>query len=980
MIQPLRAGDAAEIGGYRVFARLGAGGMGEVFLGRSASGRLVAIKVVRSELSEDPDFRIRFRREVDASRRVSAFHTAAVVAADADATPAWMVSEYIPGPSLEEAVRQHGPFPVQALRVLGAGLAEALEAIHASGLIHRDLKPSNILLAEDGPRVIDFGIVRALEGATVTQTGFMVGSVGFLSPEQLMADRITAAADVFALGAVLCAAAGLAPFGGGSAQAMLYRVVHTEPDLAGLPEQLREIVTACLAKDPAERPRPMDLVHMLTPGPTGDWLPPAVLGSIFERREHAQQIARLPGPGGLGGSAQSTESTESATPSWAAGVTGAGGASGVAGTTGVTPAAGVGTTGMTGVGPAAPAGGAGFGVPKPPGDAGTPPGGIGRSGVRGDDVPYVPSAPVPPPPSGSSVPPPPHGFAHGSGPGAPPATWPASYPPGPLHAPLPPHTPPRGTRLDRLPGGRRVWLTAIIATALIVLAGAGIATALLLGGDDGRRTTAGPTGSGTGAAPRKGGTLTVSINADSTSLDPFTTWYQAFGDGQRMAALYDPLVVFTQSSGKVEPHLAKSLAASPDGYTWTLELRPNVRFSDGTPLDAEAVKFNWQRHGEPAVKSAHANAVRGLSLVVVSPTRLDISLPAPDRTFDHLVADELAYIASPTALRANPEGFGKQPVGAGPFKLESWTPGDKQVFVRNPDYWQGPDKPLLDSLVFDVDTQKPVGPVIEGVADVNFQSATRDLQQARSAGLELVPTLNTGGVMLGFNAGRAPFDDRRARQAVAYALDGEALARDTGGTVTATRSVIPSTSPLRAQGLPGQPEPDKAKAQALFDELAREGKPVRFTVLAGQGEQRAMDAIKAQLAGFRNVTMDYRLADAAGFGDALTKRDFQGVWGYESGSDLDTWLFALTRSGYDANYLAYGNTAVDAAWDSVRAAATPQAKTAAYRTLLQALAADPPWWLYAEIAVFAVQRKGAVVGLDGAYADGILRWDRVGRG
>ncbi|MGW0664384.1 ABC transporter substrate-binding protein [Streptodolium elevatio] len=1037
MIQALRPGDPADVGGYRVVARLGAGGMGEVFLGRSASGRLVAIKVVRAELSVDPDFRARFRREVYASRRVSAFHTAAVVAADAAATPAWMVTEYIPGPSLEEAVRGHGAFPVHALRVLGAGLAEALEAIHACDLIHRDLKPSNILIAEDGPRVIDFGIARALEGATVTQTGYMVGSVGFLSPEQLQSERITPAADVFALGAVLCSAAGLAPFGGGSAQAMLYRVVHTEPDLTGLPPELRGIVADCLAKDPARRPQPTELVRMLTSDTTEDWLPDGVLASISERREHAQQLSRQaaagagsappafsvsPGRPAHPGPAKQPPAPEHGTShdpghdpnddpttgsnsavdpapghgsdSGARSGVGSGVGSGLGSGAGSGPnsgsASGFGTT--YGSVPASTAYD-GSVPPPPPGTPSTPPGAYPQpSHLNAPPPPTGPPQSPHSPPYGST----PHSSTpHSSSPhsspshsstphGTPPphSGWQSPYGPPSLPFPHQPAAPPRTSRLDRMPGGRRTWLAVVVVTTMAVLAGIGIGTAQLIGGgspsaksSDRPTDLNSPAQNPQGGGPR-GGTATVSINADSKTLDPVGTTYEAYADGQRMSALYDPLVVFRQSTGKVEPHLAKSLTSTPDGFTWSLELRPDVKFTDGTPLDAEAVKFNWDRHAQTP-DSMHSNAIRGAAMRVVSTTRLDITLPVPDLTYDHLVADELAYVGSPTAIRADPAGFGKKPVGAGPFMLQSWTPGDKQVFVRNPDYWQGPDRPLLDSLVFQVDTQQPMAPVIDGRADVNFQSANHDLQQARSADLELVPSVNAGGVMMGFNSGVAPFDDPKARQAVSLALDPDAIAKEAGTGAKAADSIVPSDSPLSA--VAPEHRPDAAKAQALFDELAAAGKPVSFKVTAGQGEQATLDAVKKQLAGFRNVTMTYELADAARFGEILRGRQFQAVWGYESGSDLDTWLFAITRGGYSGNYLAYRNDTVDTAWTTIRGARTPEAKAAAYRTLLTELAEDPPWWLYAEISVYAVQREGSLTGLDGAYADGVLRWDRVGK-
>ncbi|WP_308104228.1 protein kinase [Actinocorallia sp. API 0066] len=274
-MKPLVAGDPRAVGRYRLVARLGAGGMGEVFLGYSPGGRAVAVKLIHAAHAADPEFRRRFRLEVEAARKVGGFHTAPVVDADPDppdGTP-WMVTSYVRGPSLADVLRDHGPLPARTLRVLGAGLAEALEAIHAAGLIHRDLKPSNILLADDGPRVIDFGIARAVDasGATVK-----AGTAGFMSPELLVGDPLTPASDVFALGLVLAHASGVKPYGEGPAQALNYRVVHQDPDLTGLDPELGGLVRACLSRDPAPRPTPTHLLDLLAgPLPEG-WLPPPV--------------------------------------------------------------------------------------------------------------------------------------------------------------------------------------------------------------------------------------------------------------------------------------------------------------------------------------------------------------------------------------------------------------------------------------------------------------------------------------------------------------------------------------------------------------------------------------------------------------------------------------------------------------------------------------------------------------------------------
>jgi len=277
VIKDLRAGDPASVGPYQLLGRLGAGGMGEVYLAKSPGGRLVAIKLIRPELAEERGFRARFSSEISAAENVSGIYTAAVVDADAEAELPWMATVYVPGPSLTDAVDDNGPLPVKSVLALAAGLAEALQAIHRADLVHRDLKPSNVLLATDGPRVIDFGISRALERSMMTTTGMVMGSPGFMSPEQARGQQVGAPTDVFSLGAVLAyAATGGGPFGSGPTPALLYRVVNEEPDLTPVPARLRPLIEQCLAKDPADRPTPADLLTSLSADIgvlTGDWLP-----------------------------------------------------------------------------------------------------------------------------------------------------------------------------------------------------------------------------------------------------------------------------------------------------------------------------------------------------------------------------------------------------------------------------------------------------------------------------------------------------------------------------------------------------------------------------------------------------------------------------------------------------------------------------------------------------------------------------------
>ena len=253
-MEPLQPGDPRTAGPFRLRARLGAGGMGRVFFGYSPAGRSVAVKVCHPEFAADPAFVRRFALEVAAARSVNGLYTAQVVGAGPDDDPPWLATSYVPGPSLLQAVGARGPLPEAAVWRLAAGLAEALAAVHARGLVHRDLKPTNVLLAADGPRVIDFGIARALDGTSLTATGFTFGTPSYMSPEQAEGNPAGPASDVFALGSTLCfAATGGTPFGDGDPPAVLYRVIHAAPALNSLPAGLRGLIAACLVKNPADR-------------------------------------------------------------------------------------------------------------------------------------------------------------------------------------------------------------------------------------------------------------------------------------------------------------------------------------------------------------------------------------------------------------------------------------------------------------------------------------------------------------------------------------------------------------------------------------------------------------------------------------------------------------------------------------------------------------------------------------------------------
>ncbi|MEU1402492.1 protein kinase [Streptomyces sp. NPDC005728] len=419
-MQPLGADEPAAVGPYRLLGRLGAGGMGRVYLGRSAGGRTVAVKIVHPHFALDEEFRARFRREVAAARRVGGAWTAPVLDADPEAAVPWVATAYVAGPSLDGAVKDGGPLPPHTVRALGAGLAEALAAVHELGLVHRDVKPSNVLLTLDGPLLIDFGIARATDGtASLTSTGVSVGSPGYMSPEQILGKGVTGAADVFSLGAVLAyAATGEPPFPGDSSAALLYKVVHEEPELGALSGELREAASACLAKDPAARPAPAELARRLAPEGaarliTGGWLPGALVEQVSRSAVRLLNLETTdaapsgpvefgsPSAGGTSGAVPGLPGAAAAPSGSVPGESGAaagrfgaatGGSAPVAGQFGPAPVmtpsgAAVVAPGVPGVPSGTPAVPPGMPSEAPPGPSGTPAGQAGASGVESAGVP-----------------------------------------------------------------------------------------------------------------------------------------------------------------------------------------------------------------------------------------------------------------------------------------------------------------------------------------------------------------------------------------------------------------------------------------------------------------------------------------------------------------------------------------------------------------------------------------------------------------
>ncbi|MFC9429451.1 serine/threonine-protein kinase [Streptomyces sp. NPDC056987] len=504
-MERLVAGDPAQIGAYRLLARLGAGGMGQVYLARSDRGRTVAVKLIRRELAEQEQFRGRFRQEVAAARRVGGTWTAPVLDADTEADVPWLATGYVAGPSLQTVVSgRHGPLPERSVRILASGLAHALQDIHAAGLIHRDLKPSNVLVTIEGPRVIDFGIARALETAAdegLTRTGSLVGSPGFMAPEQVRGDRVTAACDVFCLGSVLAyAMTGRLPFGGADTgmHALMFRIAQEEPDLSGLPEGLLELVRDCLRKNPAERPTTREVLARVGgtadpgAGPGGEpWLPGGLLAQLGQHavslldHEDPTGTVRPPTANGAG---------------WGAGA-------GAAARAGAEAGAGAGADPGAGPGAGAQASaGAGAGAEadtRVKARAGAEAGAGPKAGAGPSPTPTPPVTPTSPAPPLSPM----QGFGAAPLPAPQPYApygYPAQSPPAgyggpptgrggppPPFGPTPPYDPGPATASAPQPAGRSTRGTvALIAVAVVVAIGAGGSVYAVLGGEGTRNAAA----------------------------------------------------------------------------------------------------------------------------------------------------------------------------------------------------------------------------------------------------------------------------------------------------------------------------------------------------------------------------------------------------------------------------------------------------------------------------------------------------------
>jgi peptide/nickel transport system substrate-binding protein len=486
------------------------------------------------------------------------------------------------------------------------------------------------------------------------------------------------------------------------------------------------------------------------------------------------------------------------------------------------------------------------------------------------------------------------------------------------------------------------------------------------------------------ASPARGGSLTVAVVSDLNTADPFGAAVNHPLENTRMNALYDSLVWSEPGSGKTMPQLAESLTAEPGAQTWILKIRPNVRFSDGTPYDAAAVKWTWDQHKNPERRSVVAGVAQTIGqTTVLDPLTLRIELTAPNANFDRVVASSLAFVPSPTAFLKDPQGFKANPVGAGPFTLAQWSRGNVMTLRKNPSYWQGPDRPYLDTLVFQViaDSDQSLNAAATGGIDAKVSTSAVDAAKARDKGLGVTQVKGVAGESIVFNNARPPFDDARARRAVALALSPDGINKVAfAGQGTPAAGMFPADSPLMASGANTNSVGDRAEAQRLLDELAAAGKPLDFTFTIPPNNQSARtgEYIQAQLSPLKNISVKLEPLAVASFVPAIrTNRTYQAALQNWLLSDPEPSMYAYLYSTGTANYLGYRNPAVDAALDQGRATAEPAQRQAAYTALARQLAQDVPIWTYQEGLTTAYFRKGTAGVL--LTNDGVLLTDRIGR-
>ncbi|MGC0418680.1 ABC transporter substrate-binding protein [Embleya sp. AB8] len=481
------------------------------------------------------------------------------------------------------------------------------------------------------------------------------------------------------------------------------------------------------------------------------------------------------------------------------------------------------------------------------------------------------------------------------------------------------------------------------------------------------------------------GAMTVLVTQEARSLDPTVASLSQITGGTQAAAVFDVLLWIDPKTGRARPQLAESATAAEGGRVWTLRLRPDLKFSDGTVLDAEAVKFNWERHADPANKSAQARVVAGLGISVTDSRTVKVTLPAPNAHFDKVIAHNLAFIGSPTAIRADPKGFGNKPVGAGPYRLRSWVRDQQMVLDRNPHYWQVGGKPPLKEL-----TLKPVVDQNQRLAMLNADQAqllttaqAKLMGEARKAGLPVATEAKNGGFMTLFNTSRPPFDDPRARRAFALIMDPAARASvvtDNAGKPLSTFLLPGSEFAAPDAALPSN---NRAEAQRLLDALAAEGKPLTFTYSTynSPGSHLTAEYWLAQVAEMKNISMRTEFLEGTQYLQKVQiQRQFDAGEFVLSFDDPEPVLFNFLHSKGQDNHMRWQNPAVDQALEQARATTDAGTRRAAYAVVQRELAKDVPLFAYEQAFTAAIRAKRAKVAELTVFEDGLIMFDRLGLG
>jgi ABC-type transport system substrate-binding protein len=479
------------------------------------------------------------------------------------------------------------------------------------------------------------------------------------------------------------------------------------------------------------------------------------------------------------------------------------------------------------------------------------------------------------------------------------------------------------------------------------------------------------------------GSMTVLVTQEARSLDPTVASLSQITGGTQAAAVFDVLMWIDPKTGKAEPQLAESAGAAEGGRVWTLRLRPDLKFSDGTPLDAEAVKFNWDRHADPANKSMQARVVAGLGIAVTDNRTLRITLPAPNAHFDKVIAHNLAFVGSPKALKADPKGFGSKPVGAGPYKVKSWVRDQQLVLERNPKYWQGSGKPPLKELILKpvVDQSQRMAMLNANQAQVLTTAQAKLVSDSLKAGLPVETEGKSGGFVTLFNTSRPPFDDPRARRAFALIMDPADRAKVvTAGAGKPLTTFLRQGSEFVADDAT-MPSNDKVEAQRLLDALAAEGKPLSFTYSTynSPGSHVTAEYWLGQVAKMKNVTMKTEFLEGTQYLQKVQiQRQFDAGEFVLSFDDPEPVLYNFLHSRGQDNHTQWKNPAVDRALDEARATTDPQVRKADYAEVQRELVKDVPLFAYEQSFTAAIRAKDTkVTGLT-VFEDGLIRFDRLG--